>query len=134
MKPEHLPSQVIISYSGKESRLCDKYYFPFYQDYIKEIMGSNLPNTKLVYINKYYWSIALLTLHFYDFIYFKDISNFCKNILNINIQVPPTSFQHKIVNYIQSVRTRYDNLKEESKNLKLKEIKEFEVAIFISTN
>ena len=65
LKPEHLPSQVISSYSGEESRLWDKYYWPFYEEYIKAIRGATLPNSNLVYINKYYWNIALLTLHFY---------------------------------------------------------------------
>jgi predicted ATP-dependent endonuclease of OLD family len=83
LKLEHLPSQVISSYSGEESRLWDKYYWPFYEEYIKAIRGVTLPNTNLVYINKYYWNIALLTLHFYDFAVFTDISNFCKNTLDI---------------------------------------------------
>jgi ABC-type cobalamin/Fe3+-siderophores transport system ATPase subunit len=85
LKPEHLPSQVISSYSGEESRLWDKYYWPFYEEYVKAIRGATLPNTSLVYINKYYWNIALLTLHFYDFAIFTDISDFCKNTLGIKI-------------------------------------------------
>lgn len=88
LKPEHLPSQVISSYSGEESRLWEKYYWPFYEEYIKAIRGATLPNTNLVYINKYYWNIALLTLHFYDFTVFTDVSDFCKNTLNI------TTFNH----------------------------------------
>lgn len=83
VKPEHLPSQVISSYSGEESRLWDKYYWPFYEEYIKALRGATLPNTNLVYINKYYWNIALLTLHFYDFAVFTDIRNFCQNTLDI---------------------------------------------------
>lgn len=83
LRPEHLPSQVICSYSGEESRLWDKYYWPFYQEYIQAIRGTTLPNTKLVYINKYYWNIALLTLYFYDFTVFTDIKDFCQDTLNI---------------------------------------------------
>lgn len=84
LKPEHLPSQVISSYSGEESRLWDKYYLPFYEEYIKAIRGATLPNSNLVYINKNYWNIALLTLHFYDFATFTDIREFCQTTLGIN--------------------------------------------------
>jgi predicted ATP-dependent endonuclease of OLD family len=85
LKPEHLPSQVISSYSGEESRLWDKYYWPFYEEYIRAIRGATLPNSNLVYINKYYWNIALLTLHFYDFTVFTDIRDFIQNTLNISV-------------------------------------------------
>lgn len=84
LKPEHLPSQLISSYSGEESRLWTEYYEPFYQDYIKALRGATLPNSFLVYINKYYWNIALLTFHFYDFTAFTDIGNFCQTTLGIN--------------------------------------------------
>lgn len=84
IKNEYLPSQIIGSYSREESRLWDTYYKPFYDDYVKALRGATLPNSKLVYINKYYWNIALLTLHLYDFEVFTDIRDFCKNTLNIN--------------------------------------------------
>jgi ABC-type cobalamin/Fe3+-siderophores transport system ATPase subunit len=84
LKPEHLPSQVISSYSGEETRLWDKYYWAFYEEYIKAIRGATLPNSNLVYINKFYWNIALLTLHFYDFAAFTDIRDFCHTTLGIN--------------------------------------------------
>jgi predicted ATP-dependent endonuclease of OLD family len=83
LRRQHLPSQVISSYSGEESRLWDRYYWPFYEEYIKAIRGATLPNTNLVYINKYYWDIALLTLHFYDFGSFTDIRDFCQETLEI---------------------------------------------------
>lgn len=83
LRPEHLPSQVISSYSGEESRLWNTYYKPFYDEYTNALRGATLPNSKLIYINKYYWNIALLTLHFYDFDTFSDIRNFCQEKLNI---------------------------------------------------
>lgn len=83
LKPEHLPSQVISSYSGEESRLWEIYYKPFYDEYTKALRGATLPNSKLIYINKYYWNIALLMLHYYDFTAFTDIKNFCQSTLNI---------------------------------------------------
>lgn len=84
LKTEHLPSQIISSYSGEESRLWEIYYKPFYDEYVRALRGASLPNSKLVYINKYYWNIALLTLHFYDFTVFTDIRDFCQKTLSIN--------------------------------------------------
>jgi predicted ATP-dependent endonuclease of OLD family len=83
LRPEHLPTQVISSYSGEESRLWDKYYWPFYQEYIKAVRGATLPQLKMAYINKYYWNIALLTLHLHDFTAFTDIRDFCQVTLGI---------------------------------------------------
>ncbi|WP_185210839.1 ATP-dependent nuclease [Sphingobacterium mizutaii] len=83
LKIDHLPSQIISSYSGEESRLWEKYYKPFYDDYVKALRGATLPVSRLVYVNKYYWNIALLTLHFYDFEVFTDISTFCKDTLGV---------------------------------------------------
>lgn len=86
LRTEYLPSQVICSYSGEEDRLWKNYYKPFYDEYIQALRGSGaaIPNFKLVYINKYYWNIALLVLHYYDFSVFSDIKEFCQNTLNIS--------------------------------------------------
>jgi predicted ATP-dependent endonuclease of OLD family len=83
LRIEHLPTQVISSYSGEESRLWDNYYFPFYQEYIKAVRGATVPNTYMTYINKYYWNIALLTLHLHDFGEFTNIRHFCQTTLGI---------------------------------------------------
>jgi len=84
LRPEHLPNQIIASYSGEESRLWDEYYWPFYKDYIDAIKGATVPDSELIFINKFYWNIALLVLHFYDFGVFTDIRDFCKDTLGID--------------------------------------------------
>lgn len=83
LRPEHLPNQLISSYSGEESRLWETYYKPFYDEYTKALKGASIPDSELIYINKYYWNIALLTLHFYDFEAFEDIRKFCQDTLGI---------------------------------------------------
>lgn len=83
LRPEHLPSQVISSYSGEESRLWDIYYKSFYDEYAASLRGAAVPNSKLIYINKKYWNIALLALHFYDFAAFTDIRDYCQITLGI---------------------------------------------------
>lgn len=80
----HLPSQVVCSYSGEESRLWTEYYEPFYSIYTEELIKGSSTGSKMVYINKYYWNVALATFYMYDFSAFTDLSNFCKNILGIN--------------------------------------------------
>lgn len=80
---EHLPSQIIASYSGEDNRLWSEYYEPFYKKYVDSMRGAGLPRQPLLYINKYYWNIALLTFFFYDFSIFPDIGDFCKKTLGI---------------------------------------------------
>ncbi|RUA37645.1 MAG: hypothetical protein DSY77_00770 [Bacteroidetes bacterium] len=90
LKSEHLPSQLISSYSGEESRLWETYYKPFYDEYTKALKGASIPDSELIYINKYYWNIALLVLHFYDFETSDDVRKFCQETLGI-----------QTINYIQ---------------------------------
>ncbi len=83
LKPEYLPTQIISCYSGEESRLWEEYYKPFYENYIKALRGDSLPSSELIYINKYYWNIALLTFYYHDFSSFTDLKDFCENTLGI---------------------------------------------------
>jgi len=79
----HLPSNLVAIYSGEETRLWDKYYKHLYADFMKEVKKEfqGLPTPKLVYINKYFWDIALLSL-----LYSNIPSNqeFCKKILKVD--------------------------------------------------
>ncbi len=85
IKDEYLPSQVVSCYSGEESRLWNGYYEHFYKKYIDAIITSkSIPSQPLLFINKYYWNIALLTFHFYDFDSFTDLRDFCQNELSIS--------------------------------------------------
>lgn len=89
LEEKHLPTQVIANYSGEESRLWDIYYKPFYDDYTNGLKGSSqsFPKQDLMFVNKYYWNIALLTFFFYEFegeTPNTDIRDFCINTLGIN--------------------------------------------------
>lgn len=113
LKSEHLPSQLISSYSGEESRLWKKFYWPFYENYIKALRGAKLPKTEMVYINKYYWDIALLTLLRHDFNDFTDIREFCQRSLGIN-QINQITFKfdiNKLNDWIKPIKgSSADNL------------------------
>ena len=84
MKYDYLPTQVISSYSGEENRLWKEYYKPFYDEYVKAIRGAAIPDLNLIFINKQYWNIAILTFYYYDFEAFTDIAEFCKKTLGIS--------------------------------------------------
>lgn len=119
IKPEYLPSRVIANYSGEESRLWDTYYKPFYDDYIQAIKGASLPSLELMFVNRYYWDIALLTLHYYDFLVYSGIKNFCENELGItqvgSIQLNfdtknlATYKQNPVVNFVKAINPKNES-------------------------
>lgn len=58
-----IPSKVIALYSGEEDRLKQEYYQPFYKRYIREFLNNKPLSTQyMTFIDKSYWSIALLVL------------------------------------------------------------------------
>jgi energy-coupling factor transporter ATP-binding protein EcfA2 len=81
-----LPNQIIALYSGEESRLWEKYYKDFYIKYNSDVISSriNIDNDpKMLYINKYYWDIALLTMIASDV----DLKHIIGNIKIDNIEI-----------------------------------------------
>lgn len=59
----YMPKNVIGVYSGEEDRLWTNYYEPYYKAYVQRIRSGLQANSmRLMFINKYYWNIALLTL------------------------------------------------------------------------
>ncbi|WP_179317941.1 ATP-dependent nuclease [Winogradskyella undariae] len=62
---QYLPSQLVALYSGEESRLWKNYYESFYLNYNTAIISNtkNIESSQqMLYINKYYWDIALLVM------------------------------------------------------------------------
>ncbi len=92
----YLPSHIITSYSGEESRLWDLYYEKFYKNYIKKAItptGSANP-LKMIYVNKYHWKIAFLLLAVYD----TGNNNFIKDILKIDL-IESVTFKFNLRNF-----------------------------------
>jgi predicted ATP-dependent endonuclease of OLD family len=82
-----LPSQIIALYSGEESRLWENYYQKPYLDYNKKSLASDsyLHKLNMLYINKYYWDIALLTMYASDV---TGLENIVKSELKeVNIEI-----------------------------------------------
>jgi len=65
LSKDQLPSMVISAYSGEELRMWHKYYYAFYDAYSKGIITSKETvdeSLLMVFLNKYHWNIALLTM------------------------------------------------------------------------
>lgn len=59
----YAPNNVIGLYSGEEDRLWTQFYAPYYKTYIQQIrLHRDQDYMRLMFINKYYWNLALLTL------------------------------------------------------------------------
>ena len=57
------PNNVVGLYSGEEDRLWTLFYQEYYEAYIRRIKShKRQERMRLIFINKYYWNIALLTL------------------------------------------------------------------------
>lgn len=75
------PTSVIACYSGEASRLWDTAYEDYYMHYFKGAIRNQSFSPQLMYINKYCWKIAFLSLLCSS----KDIvKEFLKNTLHIN--------------------------------------------------
>jgi len=81
---DYLPANVITSYSGEEMRLWDEVYLDSYADFFQDLKKQNKVTPHLLYLNKYSWDIALITLLCSENAAIKD---FIKNELNIGDEV-----------------------------------------------
>lgn len=131
LRDEFLPNQVICCYSGEEDRIWTEYYKPVYDDYVKALKGSKIPELPLIFVNKYYWDIALLTFFFHDFEVFEDLKEFCESTLGVSsIDEISFGFNQKllkewptnpVVNFVSTINP--DGKEKESYTIdKLKEV------------
>lgn len=57
-----LPNKVIACYSGEDNRLWKKVYEHFYMRYFNKVINNISQELVMIYINKYSWEIALISL------------------------------------------------------------------------
>jgi ABC-type cobalamin/Fe3+-siderophores transport system ATPase subunit len=116
----YLPNLIMI-YSGEETRLWDKYYNYSYSDFMRLIRSEiqTLPAPNLFYINRFYWNISLLTL------LYSSLPNniaFCKRILKFNnlddIKIKVKFNQTNIRNFAQNAITSFINTLSENNDEK----------------
>jgi len=112
----YLPSSLIAIYSGEEMRLWEDYYKHLYNDFMKDVRKElhSLPTPKLLYVNKFYWNIALLTLLYSEL---DDNIAFCKRILktddldsiNVDIKFNRDNLENFDTNIITSFINSFSN-------------------------
>ena len=79
----YLPKNIIATYSGETTRLEDKFFTPFRKEYVKKRIAANPAINRMWFINKDMWYISLLSLFLHPFDDFKDIKDFCCDLLGI---------------------------------------------------
>ncbi len=75
------PSSVIACYSGEDMRLWSVAYEDYYMHYFQKAIDGEVLSPKLLYINKYCWDIALLSLLCSDD---EDVKKILKGTFNID--------------------------------------------------
>ncbi len=84
---DYLPKKVVAIYSGEEDRLWKNIYEPIYIEFVKKINKTNIEKIQnsftpqMLYLNKFYWHISLLSLAISDSI---DNKKFIKEVLHID--------------------------------------------------
>ena len=135
-KDIYLPKNIIACYSGEYLRLFDHFFKPYYDNYITIIKKEDkLPSLPLLYVNKYNLEITVLTLFFYDFSVFSDISSFCHDTLNIkNIKNITFSFNKdkKILSWKENEVIRMVKLLSNSDSIKVGEKETLSYDVFKS--
>lgn len=75
------PSSVIACYSGEDLRLWHTAYETYYMQYFKDAIRDKTFSPRIIYINKYCWKIALISLLCSSK---PKVKEFLKNILSID--------------------------------------------------
>lgn len=76
-----LPDKVIACYSGEDQRLWNKFYKPHYDRFFNDAIKNVYQEPEMIYVNKYHWTIALISLLCSDR---EDIKHFLSNIFNVD--------------------------------------------------
>ena len=75
-----LPDKVIACYSGEDQRLWKNFYKPNYDKFFNNAIKNVYVEPAMIYINKYHWSIALISLLCSDKY---EVKQFLSTIFNI---------------------------------------------------
>ncbi|WP_178382737.1 AAA family ATPase, partial [Paenibacillus sp. P46E] len=128
-----LPTNVIAVYSGEELRLWKRIFSPFYNAYIKSLLSGSVSanSLKLMYINKFYWDIAFLTLLISEM---PDNKGFVANFLGIN-HVDTIEFEYDVININKNAEPKLQQFLDKIKNknhYKLDELRDILKSIIYS--
>lgn len=83
-KELELPSSVIACYSGEDLRLWHAAFENYHMDYFNEAVKRSYSSPRFLYVNKYCWKIALISL---VCSYNPEVKSFLKKTLNISTPI-----------------------------------------------
>ena len=121
---EDLPSSLIACYSGEDNRLWNSGFERYYVDFFNKAIRGGDYKPKVLYINKYCWKIAFLSLLFSEK---EEVKNFISNKLHINIDSVYVHFftkdganpqPHDASNWYGRVNAKYPNTQIQINGLK----------------
>lgn len=93
-----LPSSIISCYSGEDMRLWNSTYRSYYIDFFNKAIQGNSYIPKVLYINKYCWKIAFISLIYSEN---REVKDFLTNKLGIDtdeVTIGFTRREQKVVN------------------------------------
>lgn len=107
------PSNVIACYSGEDLRLWDMAYLPYYREFFQKALHGKDYIPQTMYINKYCWKIALISLMFS---HSQEIVEFVRDTLHIDINRVTINFEyneianpqpHDAYNWLERIKYTY---------------------------
>ena len=107
------PSSVIACYSGEDLRLWNMAYMPYYMEFFRAALHGKDYVPKTMYINRYCWKIALISLLFS---LNRDVQQFVQNTLHFDVNNVSVQFayntianpqQHDAYNWLERIKQRY---------------------------
>lgn len=88
-----LPDKVIACYSGEDQRLWNNFYKPHYDKFFNDAIKNVYQEPEMIYINKYHWVLALISLLCSEK---PEIKLFISNIFNIDGEVDKSDISVKL--------------------------------------
>jgi len=93
---DDLPTNVIACYSGEDKRLWENCFKNYYIDFFNKAIAGGDYKPQMLYINKYCWSIALISLLFSEK---AEVQSFLSDTLGIDTKTVQLKFTKRKINY-----------------------------------
>lgn len=121
-----IPSSVIACYSGEDLRLWEMAYKPYYKGFFYNALHGKDYVPQTMYINKYCWKIALISLLFS---LNRDVQQFVTNVLHIDVANVTVQFAyneianpqpHDAYHWLERIKQQYG-----TNEIPLEELRDF---------
>ena len=121
---DDLPSSLIACYSGEDNRLWDSGFKRYYVDFFNKAIKGGDYEPKILYVNKYCWKIAFLSLLFSEK---EEVKSFIADKLHINTDSVRVQFfpkaganlqPHDASNWYKRVMAKYPDTQIQINTLK----------------